>query len=172
MPAGQACILPALSRIAQGPPMARGIQNSGQGIALGMNNGNFRVLPKSPWQMPTPLGVSGVLRPPLPSCHPHSVPYMAHPFPAVLKCHLRSNMAGGMEHVGLSKRPHQVGNLPPWSPAGPSTSCSWARVLLRSLTRDGETHSDPTNQLGCLEKQPQVVVNSMKGKYLLETISQ
>lgn len=109
MPAGQqACILPALSCIAQGPPMARGIQNSGQGIALGMSNGNFRVLPKSPWQTPTPLGVSWVLRPPLPSCHPHSVPYMAHPFPTVLKCHLRSNMASGMEHVGLSKRPHQV----------------------------------------------------------------
>ena len=109
LPAGQqACILPALSCIAQGPPMAKEIQNSGQGIVLGMSNGNFRVLPKSPCQTPTPLGVSWVPRPPLPSCHPHSVPYLAHPFPAVLKCHLRSNMASGMEHVGLRKRPHQV----------------------------------------------------------------
>lgn len=60
----------------------------------------------------------------------------------------------------------------PWAPAGASTGCLWVPALLRNLTMDQEAHRDPAQQLSCLGKQPQMVVRSMEGSYLLETISQ
>lgn len=59
-----------------------------------------------------------------------------------------------------------------WAPAGPSAGCVWAPALLRNLTRDPEAHRDPAQQLRCLGKQSQMVVRSMEGSYLLETVSQ
>ena len=52
-------------------------------------------------------------------------------------------MASGLENVGLGQTGHIKFH---WG-------TSWALVFLRSLTRDGETHSGPINQLESLKKR-------------------
>lgn len=55
-------------------------------------------------------------------------------------------MASGLENVGLGQKGHTRFR---WG-------TSWALDFLRSLTRDGETHSGPINQLESLKNIPSV----------------
>ena len=80
----------------------------------------------------------------------------------------------GWEQEGLrGKWPHHV-------PLGTFSlgSCrTFYRVSLGTSPpenphQDQEAHRDPSHQFRCLGKQPQMVLRSMEGSYLLETISQ
>ena len=111
------------------------------------------VLPKFPWWVPTHLGFSWV---PITTTTFLPPPALHHTwltaFP-LLRRHLQSNMASGLENVGLGQTGHIRFH---WG-------TSWALVFLRSLTRDGETHSGPINQLESLKKYPKWWWTSQRG---------